>query len=133
LPDAFFIHSSSAWRIVWPRYWIAKSTRQVVPPKAAAMVPVSKSSVDVGAAERHVEMGVDVDAAGHDVLARGVDGAVRLVAMGREVAADGRDGAVLTKDVGDVVVRRRNHAPVGDERDMARAILPQNRHRSRRY
>ena len=47
LPAAFFIHSSNAWRIDWPRYWIAKSTRLVVPPNAAATVPVSKSSDEV--------------------------------------------------------------------------------------
>ena len=47
LPSAFFAHVSSAWCSVWPRYWMAKSTIDVVPPNAAAMVPVSKSSADV--------------------------------------------------------------------------------------
>src|SRR4051812_47675943 len=47
LPSAFFHHVSSASRIRVPRPWIAKSTMVVVPPKAAARVPVSKSSDDV--------------------------------------------------------------------------------------
>src|SRR6266480_3857357 len=41
---AFFIQVSKAWRRVWPLYWMAKSMSVVVPPKAAAMVPVWKSS-----------------------------------------------------------------------------------------
>ena len=40
----------------------------------------------VGAAERHVEVRVHVDAAGHHVLARGVDRALGLEAMRRQVA-----------------------------------------------
>ena len=47
LPSAFFAHVSIAWCSVWPRYWMAKSTIDVVPPKAAAIVPDSKSSADV--------------------------------------------------------------------------------------
>ena len=47
MPSARFRQSSSACRIVWPRYWIAKSTMLVVPPNAAAIVPDSKSSADV--------------------------------------------------------------------------------------
>ncbi len=46
LPSAFFHHVSSAVRIFVPRAWIAKSTIVVVPPIAAARVPVSKSSAD---------------------------------------------------------------------------------------
>src|SRR6266480_2009426 len=41
---AFFIQVSKAWRRVWPLYWMAKSMSVVVPPKAAAIVPVWKSS-----------------------------------------------------------------------------------------
>ncbi len=47
LPSAFCIHVSQAWCSVWPLYWIAKSTIDVVPPNAAAIVPDSKSSADV--------------------------------------------------------------------------------------
>ena len=42
-----------------------------------------------GAAKRHVEMGVHVDAAGHHVLAGRVDGAVGAIALDRQVPADG--------------------------------------------
>ena len=70
LPSAFFIQSSHAWCSVWPLYWIAKSTMVVVPPNAAAM----RAGLEVvgrrRAAERHVEVRVDVDAARQDVLAR---------------------------------------------------------------
>ena len=47
LHSAFFHQVSSASRILVPRAWMAKSTMVVVPPKAAARVPVSKSSLDV--------------------------------------------------------------------------------------
>ena len=67
-----------------------------------------------GAAERHVEMRMNVDAARQDVLSRGVDRTVGLEAMRRQVAADGGDCAVLAVDVGDVVVTRRDDAAVGD-------------------
>ena len=46
LPSAFFHHVSSAARILVPRAWMAKSTIVVVPPIAAARVPVRKSSAD---------------------------------------------------------------------------------------
>src|SRR5580658_147668 len=47
LPSAFFHQVSSASRILVPRAWMAKSTMVVVPPMAAARVPVSKSSLEV--------------------------------------------------------------------------------------
>src|SRR3990172_5399127 len=47
LPSALAIQASQAWRRVPPRSWMAKSTTEVVPPKAAAMVPDSKSSAEV--------------------------------------------------------------------------------------
>ncbi len=47
LPSAFFHHVSSAVRIFVPRAWMAKSTIVVVPPIAAARVPVSKSSAEL--------------------------------------------------------------------------------------
>src|ERR1700689_2828193 len=45
--SAFFHQVSSASRILVPRAWMAKSTMVVVPPMAAARVPVSKSSLEV--------------------------------------------------------------------------------------
>src|SRR3984885_1200737 len=47
LDSAFFHQVSRASRILVPRAWMAKSTRVVVPPMAAARVPVSKSSLEV--------------------------------------------------------------------------------------
>src|ERR1035438_2372814 len=44
LPSAFFHQTSRASRMRAPRGWMAKSTMVVVPPKAAARVPVRKSS-----------------------------------------------------------------------------------------
>ena len=44
LPSAFDIHVSQPLTRLWPWSAIAKSTIEVVPPHAAAMVPVSKSS-----------------------------------------------------------------------------------------
>src|ERR1019366_181824 len=44
LPSAFFHQTSRASRMRVPRGWMAKSTMVVVPPKAAARVPVRKSS-----------------------------------------------------------------------------------------
>src|SRR5271157_3526854 len=46
-PSAFFHQVSSASRIRVPRAWMAKSTMVVVPPNAAARVPLSKSSAEV--------------------------------------------------------------------------------------
>ena len=44
LPAAFSCQVSRPSRVECPLVWIAKSTIVVVPPKAAARVPVSKSS-----------------------------------------------------------------------------------------
>src|SRR6266568_2091018 len=44
LPSALPCQASSAWRSEPPFCWMAKSMSVVVPPWAAAMVPVSKSS-----------------------------------------------------------------------------------------
>ena len=49
----------------------------------------------IGAHEGHLEVGMRVDAAGHDVAAGGVEDAVAL-----EAGADGGDLAVLDGDVG---------------------------------
>jgi hypothetical protein len=71
-----------------PCGWMMKSTWQVVPPKAAAVCPDSTSSIVVVPSERHVEMGVRVDAAREDVLAGRVDD---LVGFDVERLADQRD------------------------------------------
>src|SRR5262244_1846273 len=46
LPSALACHVSSVSRSEEPFGWTAKSTREVVPPQAAARVPVSKSSAE---------------------------------------------------------------------------------------
>jgi hypothetical protein len=73
---------------------MAKSTMVVVPPCAAATVPVSKSSTRGGAAERHVQVRVRVDAAGDDVFAGGVDRSRRPVPRSMTGLGDGGDLAV---------------------------------------
>ncbi len=45
LPSALACQASSPWRSVCPFDWTAKSTTEVVPPNAAARVPVSKVSL----------------------------------------------------------------------------------------
>ena len=45
LPSAFACHASRPARRLWPLDWTAKSTIEVVPPKAAARVPVSNVSL----------------------------------------------------------------------------------------
>ena len=97
-PSAFFHQVSSASRMRVPRAWMAKSTMVVVPPNAAARVPVSKSSARRGAAERHVEVGVGVDAAGDHVHAGGVDDLVARV--GRDAGAHFLDALAFDQDVG---------------------------------
>jgi hypothetical protein len=66
------------------------------------------------AAERHVEMGVRVDAARDDVLALGVDGAIGLPELGPG-RHQRRDLAVLDPQVGGEGVRRGDAGAVGDE------------------
>src|SRR5262249_53749312 len=63
---------------------------------------------------------------GHHILPRGVDRPVGLIAVRRQVRANGRDGAVLAVDVGDVIVRRRDDAAVGDEERHGAAIVSRN-------
>ena len=68
-----------------------------------------------GAAERHVHVGVHVDAAGQDELALGVDDAV---GRHRQRRADGRDLFAVDEHVADVLISR------GDDR----AVLNQDAH-----
>ena len=67
------------------------------------------------AAERHVHVGVHVDAAGQDELALGVDDPIGRHRQGR---ADGGDLLALDEDVADVLISG------GDDR----AVLDQNAH-----
>ena len=112
LPSAFFAHVSIAWCSVWPRYWIAKSTIEVVPPKAAA----HRAGLEVvgrrRAAKRHVHVGVHVDAAGQHVLAGGVD---HLVGLHVERRADDGDLLVLDQHVALVLIDRGDDGAVLDQ------------------
>ena len=65
-----------------------------------------------GAAERHVEMRVRVDAARQDVLAGGVD---RPVGRDVEIGADERDPLALYEDVRDELVGGGDDAPSTDQ------------------
>ncbi len=80
LPSAFACQASSPARSELPLVWMAKSMIIVVPPQAAARVPVSKVSADVVPAEWHLHVGVGVDAARQHVLARRVDHGVSRLA-----------------------------------------------------
>ena len=62
--------------------------------------------------ERHVEVGVDVDAAGQHQLAGRVDDPI-----GREVerGTDHRDALTVDEDVADVQIRRGHDCPALDE------------------
>ena len=73
LPSAFFHQVSSASRMRVPRAWMAKSTMRGGAAERRRAGAGFEIVGDGGAAERHVEMGVAVDAAGQDVHAGGVD------------------------------------------------------------
>ena len=73
LRSAFFIQVSNACRRLWPLVWMAKSISVVVPPNAAAIVPGFKIVRAGGAAERHVQVRVNVDSARHHQPPGGVD------------------------------------------------------------
>ena len=98
LPSAFFHQVSSAARILVPRAWMAKSTIVVVPPIAAARVPVSKVVGRVGAAEGHVEMRMRVDAAGEHQQAGGIDDFVGSAR--RNARADFLDDRAIDQEIG---------------------------------
>ena len=112
LPSAFFIHVSHAWCSVWPRYWMAKSMIDVVPPKAAAIVPDSKSSADVVPPNGMSRCVCDVEPARNDVPARGVDD---LVGGDVERRADDDDRLVFDEHVAAIEVGRGDDGAVADE------------------
>ena len=72
-----------------------KSTTIVVPPDKGRARAALEIVGRIGAHEGHFEMGVRIDAAGHDVAAGGVE---LVIAM--QVLADGDDLAVLDQHVG---------------------------------
>ena len=74
----------------------------VVPPQAAARVPVSKVSAAKVPPNGHLHVGVRVDAARDDVLPGGVDHCGRRSSLGGGGAGggEGGDAAVLDQDVG---------------------------------
>ena len=74
---------------------MAKSTIVVVPPQAAARVPVSKVSDGSGATEGHFHVGVDVDAPGHDEAPGGVDDAARPSAKDVATSEPGAASATM--------------------------------------
>jgi hypothetical protein len=88
LPSAFWCHASRPFWIDSPLVWMAKSTMVVVPPWAAAMRARLEVVGRGGAAERHVEVRVGVDAAGDHVFAGRVDDHVG----GAEIHPSLRDG-----------------------------------------
>ena len=102
--------------------WMAKSTIVVVPPNAAARVPVSKSSADV-APPNGMSMWVWTSMPpGRTILPGGVD---HLVDVG------GRD-VERHPDDGDLLVLDQHIALVLIDRGDDRAVLDQRAHQSRR-
>ena len=93
--DVLLSHMVSASSSDWPGAGRAKSTTMVVPPESAARVPLLEIVGGIGAHERHFEMGMRIDAAGHDITAGRIQ---RLVA--REVRPDLDDPAAIDLDVG---------------------------------
>ena len=85
----------------------------VVPPWAAAIVPVSKSSVEVMSPSRHVEVRVRVDAARHHVAPRRVE---HRIGLRRQALPNARDDAVLDEHVGGHAAGVRENGAVADER-----------------
>ena len=120
LPSAFFIHVSQAWCSVWPRYWIAKSTIVVVPPNAAARVPVSKSSAEVAPPNGMSRWVWTSMPPGSTYLPRRVDHLVDVGGRDVERHADDGDLLVLDQHVARVLIDRRDD----------RAVLDQCAHRS---
>ena len=102
LPSAFSCQRARASCTLAPVFCTAKSTIVVMPPHAAAIVPVSNVSRRLGAAERHLHVRVHVDAARHDVLAGGVDRRVGGDPEGRRLpwGQDRRDRLAVDQHVG---------------------------------
>src|SRR5208283_72216 len=65
-----------------------------------------------GAAEGHIQMGMNIDAAGKHILPRGLKNSLSILAG--EILADGRNFAICDSDVGHVSIRRGDHRSVAD-------------------
>ncbi len=109
LPSAFFIQVSQAWRRVWPLYWMAKSTIEVVPPKAAAIVPDSKSSAEVEPPNGMSRCVCTSMPPGSTYLPVA---SIVLSAGSRDRRPDRRDLLVLDQDVAPVLIRRGDDGAV---------------------
>ena len=113
LPSAFFAHVSQ--RVV--QRLAAVLDREVDDRGRAAERRRARAGLEVvgrrRAAERHVEMRVDVDAAGQHVLAGRVD---HRVGVHVERRADDGDLLVLDEDVAAVLIRRGDDRAVLDQR-----------------
>jgi len=120
LPSAFDFHSSTASANVWP-CWLDD---EVDVTRRAAERGRRLPGLDVvdrhRSTERHVQMRVRVDAARQDVLAARVD---HLVRRDVQRLADQGDALTLDEDVGDVVVRRGDHAATLDQHRHAALLL----------
>jgi len=88
---------------------MAKSTSVVVPPNAAAFVPLLEVVGAGRPAERHVEVRMHVDPAGDDVLPARVDPLVDL--FERLPLADGSDLLVFDQQIGFERVARVTSVP----------------------
>ena len=84
-------------------YWMAKSTIDVVPPYAAAIVPDSKSSADVVPPNGMSRCVCTSTPPGSTYLP---DASITRSASIASSAADGRDPLVLDEDVAAIRVRR---------------------------
>lgn len=104
--------SSSPMSGLSPRFWLRKSITVVVPPNAAALVPVAKVST-VREVPNSQSRCVCTSAREHQE-SRGIMHG-NIGADGR-VHADGMDAAVIHQDVRRVVVHRRDDPTVPDER-----------------
>ncbi len=116
------IQVSKAWRSAWPLYWIAKSMSVVVPPNAAARVPVSKSSALVVPPKGMSRCVCTSMPPGRTSL---FAASMILVAfVRRQIASDGGDLAVRDGDVGDVGVGGGDDGAVLDDRVEAHRVPP---------
>ena len=75
-----------------------------------------------GASERHIEMGVDIDPAGEDILARGINQALGIFA--RQAAAERDHAAVFNRNIGLTSIRSRDHGAAGNDGVEPHSLIP---------